>query len=65
MRLNFDFIYRLLLKVSVTGLKFIVLDVAVFCLLFWGVPYLIGNDFLAFLVPQFRLPLFFIPLPSF
>lgn len=65
MRPIFDFIYRLLLKVFVAGLKFVVLDIALFCLLFLGAPHLIGNDFFIFRAPEIRLPVFFIPLPSF
>jgi hypothetical protein len=65
MCLTFGFTCRTLLKFFVAGLKFVALDLALFCLLFFGVPHLIGDEFFVFLLPEFRLPFFFIPLPEF
>ena len=62
---TFGFSYRTLLKFFVAGLKFVALDMAFLCLLFLGVPNFIGDEFFVSLVPKFRLPFFFIPLPEF
>lgn len=65
MNLTFGFSYRTLSKLFVAGLKFVALDMALFCLLLLGVPNLMGDEFFDLLVPEFRLPLIFIPLPEF
>jgi hypothetical protein len=65
MRLPFGLINRFLSKSVVLGLKFVAMDAALFCVLFFGVPNLMRVDFLVFLLPKFRLPFLFIPLPEF
>ena len=65
MQLTFGFGHRTLLRFIVAGLKFVAVDMALFFLFFFGVHNFMRDEILRFLVPEFRLPIFFIPLPTF
>ena len=65
MQLTFGFGHRTLLRFIVAGLKFVAVDMALFFLFFFGVQNVVRDEIFKFLVPEFRLPIFSIPLPKF